>query len=65
MCGLSLVVERSRGSSLVGVLGLLIMVAFLLLRSSGAWGSVVAKRGLSSCGSRTPEHGLSNCGGWA
>ena len=65
VCGLSLVVERSRGYSLVGVLGLLIMVALLLLQSSGAWGSVLATRGLSNCGSRTPEHGLSNCGGQA
>ena len=61
MCGLSLVVERGRGYSLVGMLRLLIMVAFLLLRSSGAWVSVVATCGLRSCGCRSPEHGLSNC----
>ena len=29
---------------------------------SGAWTSVVAAHGLSSCGSQVLEHGLSSCG---
>ena len=31
----------------------------------GVRASVVAARGLSSCGSRAPEHRLSSCGTWA
>ena len=31
----------------------------------GAWASVVAARGLSSCGSRALERRLSSCGAWA
>ena len=31
----------------------------------GAWASVVAARGLSSCGTQALEHRLSSCGAWA
>ena len=31
----------------------------------GVWASVVAARGLSSCGSRALERSLSSCGAWA
>ena len=31
----------------------------------GAWASVVAAHGLSSCGSWALEHRLSSCGAWA
>ena len=55
------------GSSLVVVLRLLIAVASLVAehRLQGAWASVLAARGLRSCGSPALEHWLSSCGAWA
>ena len=54
-----------RGLLFVVVCGLLIEVA----SHCGAWSlgtraSVVAERGLNSCGSRTLERRLSSCGAW-
>ena len=54
--GFSLVV-KSGDHSLVVVLGLLLWWLYGLL---GSWASVVAARGLSSCGSQTPEHRLNS-----
>ena len=46
--------------------GLLIVVASRCRAwALGAWTSVVAARGLSSCGSQALEHRLSSCGAWA
>ena len=51
-----------RGLLLVLVHGLLIAVASRCgARALGVWASVVAVRGLSSCGSRAPERRLSSC----
>ena len=54
------------GLLFVAVHGLLIAVASLCwgARALGAWASVVAARGLSSCGSRALERRLSSCGVW-
>ena len=49
----------SRGRSLVGAHGLLFEVEH---RLQGMRASVVAARGLSSCGSQTLEHRLNSCG---
>ena len=63
--GLSLV--ASRGYSLVRVLRPLTAVATLVAehRLQGAWASVLAARGLRSCGSPALERWLSSCGAWA
>ena len=57
-------VEASRDCSPVVVCGLLVEVASLVAEH-GLWGaraSVVAVRGLSSCGSQALEHRLGSCG---
>ena len=56
-----------RGLLFVAVHRLLIVVAFLCWGAwaLGTWASVVAARGLSSCGSWAVEHRLSHCGAWA
>ena len=46
----------------VVVPGLLVAVTCCGARAPGTWASVVAARGLSSCGSRTLEHRLGSCG---
>ena len=52
-----------RGLLFVAVRGLLIAVASRCrARALGAWASVVAARGLSSCGSWALEHRLCSCG---
>ena len=51
------------GLLFVGVRGLLIAVAsHCRAWALGTWASVVAARGLTSCGSRAVEHRLSSCG---
>ena len=64
-CALSLV--ASRGYSLVRVFRPLTAVASLVAehRLQGAWASVLAARGLRSCGSPALERWLSSCGAWA
>ena len=43
---------------------LLVVMASLVVEHGllGAWASVIAARGLSSCGSRSLEHRLKSCG---
>ena len=51
-----------RGLLFVAVRGILIVVASHCgARALGSWASVVAVRGLSSCGSWALEHRLSSC----
>ena len=55
-----------QGLLFVTVHGLLIVVASHCgAQALGAWASVAAARGLSSCGSRTLEHRLNSCGAQA
>ena len=56
-----------QGLLFVVVRGLLIVVASLCHRAQalGTWASVVAARGLSSCGSQALERRLSSCFAWA
>ena len=60
--GFSLVVAS--GDYCLAVCARLTVVAPLIVRHGlqGAWASVVALRGLSSCGSQTLEHRLNSCG---
>ena len=63
MCGLYLVALR--GGCLLDVVGrlLIAMASFAAkYRHSGAWASVVAVCGLSSCIVQALESGLSSCG---
>ena len=64
--GFSLV-AMSRGYPQAAVRWLLIVVASLVVEPglSGTCASVVAARGLSSCGSPDLECRLSSCGSWA
>ena len=54
------------GSTLVVVPGLLIAAAFLVMERGpqGPQTSVVAERGLRSCGPQAVEHRLDGCGAW-
>ena len=56
-----------QGLLFVAERGLLIVVASLCCGAGalGMWASVVAARGLSSCGSQALEHRLSSCGAQA
>ena len=66
LVGWTSVVAASRGCPLVAVCRLFIAVASLVaeLRLKGAWPSLVAALGLSSCSSWVLDHSLS-CGAWA
>ena len=59
-------VAASRGYPPVAVCRLFIAVASLVeLRLKGAWPSLVAALGLSSCSSWVLDHSLNSCGAWA
>ena len=66
MCRFFLVLQGG-GYSLLVVCELLVVVASLVVehRLWGIQASVVAARGLGSCGLQAPECRLNSCGTWA